>query len=65
MGPCYGPFDSGGVCSMGPHFVYGIYKYALGSRLGPILGAHSTNPWGASLFFLDCPGLGAACDVGW
>ena len=25
MGPCYGPlFDSGGVCSVGPYFVYGI-----------------------------------------
>ena len=22
-----GPFDSGGVCSMGPNFVYGIYIY--------------------------------------
>ena len=24
MGPCYGPFYSGGVCSMGPSFEYGI-----------------------------------------
>ena len=29
-----GPFDSGGICSMGPHVVYGICNwYVLGSRL--------------------------------
>ena len=28
-------FDSGGVCSMGPHFVYGMWHV-----LGSILGVH-------------------------
>ena len=34
------PFDSAGVCSMGPCFVYGIQWVCIGVQMGPILGAH-------------------------
>ena len=41
MGPCSVPFDSGGVCSLGPCLVRGLYTwYILGSDQGPILGDH-------------------------
>ena len=34
MGPCYGPFDSGGVCSMGPiWYIRGPYSGTIGSTL--------------------------------
>ena len=29
-----GPFESGGVCSMGPCFVYGIYLVYIGVQTG-------------------------------
>ena len=28
-----GPFDSGGVCSMCPHFVFGIYLVNIGVHI--------------------------------
>ena len=42
MGPFMGPVDSGGVCSMGPYLVYGMYwaGYVSRSRFG----AHTRGP---------------------
>ena len=58
-----GHFDSGEVCSMGPHFVYGIYLvYVGGSRFwGPILELASSRGIAITWFYETSKDLRRAC----